>query len=130
MARASRLAALGIVVLLLGGCGTMGNLSVGRRQGWKNALIYGGVRRDVQSAADWVDHDWTWGKNLDILQDVGTVVGVVLVGIDVPLSAIADTVTLPLTVPVAIWTRARTPAAAGRQSAPTPPPVAEPINPQ
>jgi uncharacterized protein YceK len=109
MARASRAAFL-IVALFLCGCGTVANLSIGARQGWKNALVYGGVRRDIQSADDWIDHNWTLGENLNIQQDVGTVVGVGLVGIDVPLSAIGDTLTLPITIPAAIWGRPSNPA--------------------
>jgi uncharacterized protein YceK len=103
MAKASRAAALGVAVLLLCGCGTIANLETGARQGWKNAAIYGGVRRDVQSAGKWIDHSWTWGDNLDVIQDIGSVVGVGLVGIDIPLSAVGDTLTLPVTVPIALW---------------------------
>jgi uncharacterized protein YceK len=106
MARASRAAALWIASLFLCGCGTVANLETGARQGWKNAYIYGGVRRDIQSEKDWIAHSWTWGKNLDVIQDIGSAVGVVLVGIDVPISAVGDTLTLPLTVPVAIWSNA------------------------
>lgn len=103
MARALLATAALIVAVFPSGCGTFANLSIGARQGWKNAQIYGGVRRDVQSAEDFVAHSWTSGDNLDIQQDIGTVVGVGLVGIDVPLSAIADTLTLPITIPAAIW---------------------------
>lgn len=103
MARASRTAALWIAGLFLCGCGTVANLQTGARQGWKNAYIYGGVRRDIQSEKVWIAHSWTWGKNLDVIQDIGSAVGVLLVGIDVPISAVGDTLTLPLTVPVAIW---------------------------
>lgn len=96
-------AAVAVAALILSGCGTFANLSIGARQGWKNAQIYGGVRRDVASATDWVQHSWTWGDQFDLQRDVGTVVGVGLVGIDVPLSAIGDTLTLPVTIPAAIW---------------------------
>jgi uncharacterized protein YceK len=123
MARASR-PALWIVALFLCGCGTMANLSLGARQGWKNASIYGGVSRDIRSAEDWVDHNWTSGENLDIPQDIGTVVGVGLVGIDLPLSAIGDTLTLPITIPAAIWGQStRAPIA----SAATPPAASQPV---
>lgn len=130
MARASRAAMLWIVALFLCGCGTVANLSIGARQGWKNALIYGGVRRDVQSAEDWVNHSWTSGENLNIQQDVGTVVGVGLVGIDVPLSAIADTLTLPITIPAAIWGRSGNAATASSKIATPPPTATEPVNPK
>ncbi len=55
------------------------------------------------------------------MQDIGTVVGVILVAIDVPLSAVADTVTLPLTVPVAIWDRYSKRANVRRQPEPPAP---------
>jgi uncharacterized protein YceK len=103
MSRALLAAALLSAAPVLSGCGTFANVSIGARQGWQNALIYGGVRRDIQTTSNWIDHSWTWGPNLDIQQDVGTVVGVALVGIDMPLSAIGDTLTLPITIPAAIW---------------------------
>lgn len=129
MAKASRAAALGIAVLLLCGCGTIANLSTGARQGWKNAGIYGGVRRDVDSAGKWIDHSWTWGKNLDVISDIGTVVGVGLVGIDVPLSAVGDTITLPVTVPIALWNNPAVRTRLSRQSPPaTPAATPAPVN--
>ena len=128
MARASRAAALLIAVLFLCGCGTIANLQTGARQGWKHAYIYGGVRRDVESAGGWINHNWTWGKNLDILQDAGTVVGVVLVGIDLPLSAAGDTLTLPVTVPIAIWSNSRNGANVGSQTSSPPPAATVPVN--
>jgi uncharacterized protein YceK len=92
-----------LAALLAGGCGTVANLEIGARQGWKNAQIYGGVRRDVNSAEQWFADNWTPAGNADVQQDIGAVVGVGLVGLDVPLSAIADTLTLPVTIPAAIW---------------------------
>jgi uncharacterized protein YceK len=127
MARASRAAFL-IVALFLCGCGTVANLSIGARQGWKNALVYGGVRRDIQSADDWIDHNWTWGENLNVQQDVGTVVGVGLVGIDVPLSAIGDTLTLPITIPASIWGRASNPATVSGNIEATSPVATDTVN--
>lgn len=125
MSRASRKTALCIAVLLLCGCGTVANLSIGARQGWKNAYVYGGVRRDIKSEADWIDHSWTSGKNLDVIQDIGSVVGVVLVGIDIPLSAIGDTLTLPVTVPVALWNNSVNGASVSRKTTSA---VPEPAN--
>ena len=121
MSRASRKTALLAAVLLLCGCGTVANLSLGARQGWKNAYVYGGVRRDIKSESDWIDHSWTWGKNLDVIQDIGSVVGVALVGIDIPLSAIGDTLTLPITVPVALWSNSGNGASVSRKSTSAPP---------
>lgn len=107
MARVLRAAVLLFLVGLLSGCGTVANLAVGAREGWKNTRIYGGLTRDVQTAGNWIDHSWTWGKNLNIQQDIGTVVGVVLVGIDMPLSVIGDTLTLPITIPLSLSGTAR-----------------------
>lgn len=128
MSRASRKMALCIAVLLLCGCGTVANLSIGARQGWKNAYIYGGVRRDIKSESDWIDHSWTSGKNLDVIQDIGSVVGVALVGIDIPLSAIGDTLTLPITIPVAIWSNSVNGASISRKSASAAPNATNAIN--
>jgi uncharacterized protein YceK len=129
MARAWRTAALSAAALFLCGCGTVANLSTGSRLGWRYAQIYGGVRRDVQSADSWIRNNWTSGENLDILQDVGTVVGVALVGIDVPLSAALDTLTLPITVPVALVNTYGGGARDNRNSNATPPQTSEPVNP-
>jgi uncharacterized protein YceK len=98
MGRAS-LAVLGLAVLCLSGCGTAANLS-GGFQGWRKAQIYGGVRTDVKSAEQFVADNWT--SESDFQQDVGTVVGVGLISLDVPLSLIGDTLTLPITIPAAI----------------------------
>lgn len=122
MTGAWRATVLLIVAGFLSGCGTAANLTVGAREGWQYAPIYGGVRRDVQSAENWVDHTWTWGENLDLQRDLGTVVGVALVGIDVPLSAIGDTLTLPITIPAYFLSKSRGAA----NNAPNPPPVAPP----
>jgi uncharacterized protein YceK len=128
MAKASRTAALGTAVLLLCGCGTIANLETGARQGWKNTVIYGGVRRDVQSAGKWIDHSWTWGDNLDVIQDIGTVVGVGLVGIDIPLSAVGDTLTLPVTVPIALWSNSVNRTSYRRNTPAATPAAAVPVN--
>jgi len=107
MRKASRMAALGLAVVYLSGCGTSANLS-GGAQGWRNAQIYGGVLTDVKSTQEWVKSNWTSGA--DWQQDVGTVVGVGLIGLDVPFSAIGDTLTLPITIP-AVLLRGSGPAA-------------------
>lgn len=99
MSRASLAAALGLAVLGLCGCGTAANLS-GGAQGWRKSQIYGGVRRDVKSAQQFVADNWA--GSADLMQDVGAVVGVGLISIDVPLSFFGDTLTLPITIPAAL----------------------------
>jgi uncharacterized protein YceK len=126
MGRASRAAALVLITGLLSGCGTVANLSTGAREGWKNVQIYGGVRRDVQSAGDWFTHSWVAPEKLEFMQDIGAIVGVGLVGIDMPLSAVGDTLTLPVTIPASIWGRSRNDADVPRQTAPPPPAVRTP----
>lgn len=122
MARAWRTAVLVIAAGLLSGCGTAANISVGFRDGWQYAPIYGGVRRDVQSAQEWATHSWSSGENVDYIQNVGTVVGLGLVGIDVPLSVVGDTITLPLVIPASLLAKPRN-GTNGPAPAATPPPT-------
>jgi uncharacterized protein YceK len=117
MRRAS-LAALGLVVMGLSGCGTAANLS-GGAQGFRQTQIYGGVLRDVQSGQHWVSSNWTGGT--DWQQDIGTVVGVGLIGLDVPFSAIGDTLTLPITIPAVLLRQPDTAANVSRKNAAAPP---------
>ncbi len=127
MSKAWRALAILSAALFLSGCGTFANVSVGAREGWKNAKIYGGVRRDALSADNWVRHSWTWGKDFDFQQDLGTVVGLGLIGLDAPLSLIGDTLTLPVTVPAAIWGGNAKDSNAGRSNPATAPtPLASP----
>jgi uncharacterized protein YceK len=125
------MAALGLAMVCLSGCGTAANLS-GGAQGWRNAQIYGGVLTDVKSTQEWVTSNWT--NFADWQQDVGTIVGVGLISLDVPFSAIGDTLTLPVTIP-AVLLRGPGPAANGNRgnavappvvSGPAPPPPAAP----
>jgi uncharacterized protein YceK len=126
MRKASRMAALGLAVVYLSGCGTSANLS-GGAQGWRNAQIYGGVLTDVKSTQQWVTSNWT--NFADWQQDVGTIVGVGLISLDVPFSAIGDTLTLPITIP-AVLLRDSGPARNGnRGNAVAPPPVSGPAPP-
>jgi uncharacterized protein YceK len=99
MKRASLAAALALLILIPSGCGTIANFS---GKGWENTRIYGGVLQDVKSAEDWITYRPISGES-ELQRDVGTVVGTGLVALDVPLSAIGDTLTLPITIPVAIW---------------------------
>ena len=85
--------------LILSGCGTIANFS---GKGWDNTHIYGGVVRNVKSAEEWIEAK-PITKDTELQQGIGTVVGTGLIVLDVPLSAIGDTLTLPITIPAAIW---------------------------
>ncbi len=118
-----RRAALAAIILssaAVCGCGTVANLS-GR--GWDHTQIYGGVRRDVKATEDWIA-GYSAMKDTDIRQDVGVGVGVALVSLDTALSAIGDTLTLPITIPVALLVKPSPPPIASQKNA-----VAAPVNP-
>jgi len=74
-----------VVALLLSGCGTMLNLtSEDTRYFETKPEVYGGVHHDVKWAAE--------------LRGAGLVALPYVLFIDLPLSAAADTVTLPITL--------------------------------
>jgi len=130
MKRASLAAAL--VILIPCGCGTIANFG---EKGWANARIYGGVQRDLKSAEDWLAYR-PISKESELQHDVGTVVGTGLIGLDMPLSAIGDTLTLPITVPAAIWgtpaadtnVSRKEPGAVSKPALPAPAPKVVPAN--
>jgi len=123
MRRASHAAALAFALAILSGCGTIANFG---GKGWQNTQIYGGVLRDVKSAQDFIATN-PIAPETDIQKDVGTVVGVGIIGLDIPFSAIADTLTLPITIPAVLWatpatvTTAASVSRKGKSDAPTPP---------
>src|SRR5262249_21073332 len=81
---------------LLGGCGTANNLA----SSTGHAAVYGGVRSDLEKIGDL------------IVPRPGTerpIVNGVVAAVDLPLSAVGDTVTLPLTVPGSLGGAGRTP---------------------
>jgi hypothetical protein len=80
-----------------------------RSRGWQQTQIYGGVRRNVQATEDWIA-EYSAMKDTDIRQDVGVGVGVALISLDTALSAIGDTLTLPITIPVALYAKPTAPA--------------------
>ncbi len=106
-----------LVAVALIGCGTIANVSGGR---WRTSKIYGGVLRDVKSTEDWIA-DYSAEPKTSIMRDVGVGVGVGLIAIDLPLSVVGDTLTLPITIPVAL-NRPRQP------NLPPPPPVVNPVS--
>jgi uncharacterized protein YceK len=92
-AMAAALAAL----LFVSGCGTFASLQ-------SDCDVYGGVRRDAEVAADFMATRREPPKQDSV--DVRTVAGVFGMAaiMDMPMSAAADTLLLPVTVPVALLT--------------------------
>jgi uncharacterized protein YceK len=114
--RRAALAAIVLTSVAVSGCGTVANLS-GR--GWDHTQIYGGVRRDVKATEDWIA-DYSAMKDTDIRQDVGVGVGVALVSLDTALSAIGDTLTLPITIPVALFVKPSPPTVSQKNAVAAP----------
>jgi uncharacterized protein YceK len=70
------------ILLLSGGCGTVASIS---RNDFYPNIVYGGVRRDLQPPGTDVI-----GPNLPSL-------------LDLPLSAVADTLAVPYTIPRSVY---------------------------
>jgi hypothetical protein len=112
-----RAAAAAWVVSGLAGCGTFENLS-GDGHGPASSEVYGGVGRSLvhcrdifggfrtpagESCPSVLGGGSESGKSLDRAFQL-CVLGPLLLGVDLPLCAVADTLTLPVTVPAA-WER-------------------------
>jgi uncharacterized protein YceK len=87
-----KLAAIAVLAVSLGGCGTIFNLvprGKGMRDDFGLVRVYGGLRIDgaVLSEAEWI-----WMKLWAIL----------VMMVEMPLSFVLDTVTLPVTIPVTL----------------------------
>lgn len=84
------------VVALFSGCGTLINLG-------KDREVYGGVRLDSKCGEGGLD---IWRHPDKYAQPVfpyaSLLAAACWVGVDLPLSAVADTLTLPLTIPTAL----------------------------
>jgi uncharacterized protein YceK len=98
MARATVFTALAVCVVWLSGCGTVNNLSGGQAP-------YGGVQQDAKAGSknliDWRDGYWRVPGGYAIPPSLSLLASAYLLGVDLPLSAVADTLTLPFTVAVA-----------------------------
>ncbi len=90
-----------IAVVLLGGCGTVSNLSLPPQAGGRQP--YGGVVKDI----DLVRQNIEEAKQAPSTgESVGDGVEAALVAaVDIPLCVMADTLTLPLTVPAYLLRR-------------------------
>lgn len=90
----------------LGGCGTIINLAFGTEQPGAHLLlkteIYGGVQVDagaVHKGSQW-EEDW-----------LTNILGIMFI-FDFPLSFIADTITLPITIPIVLFREDKKPGSA------------------
>lgn len=91
MNRACAIAVLGLMLACLGGCGTFFNFADfhGAREEFGNERIYGGVAIDFLAISE-IDGFWQ-------------AIGVFLVmPIELPLSFVMDTLTLPITIPATL----------------------------
>ena len=90
---------------LLGGCGTVANLTLSGPPPAGPMKVYGGVRRDMD-----IMHDCTTNPDhpRDNAEAVCFAAAVTVAAVDLPFSVVADTLTLPITVPVALVTQGRT----------------------
>ena len=83
-----------LITASLSGCGTMDNMA-----GGPSARVYGGVRQDVKDAAQATGTAFRASDAAMFSNSVALGTAHVL---DMPFSAVADTVTLPVTVPAAV----------------------------
>lgn len=98
----TRLFAAGALVATccLGGCGTLNNTIVGTGPAPPHEYtppleVYGGVREDLRTIVDGVTPPYPDSFGEGLSQALGTAMLIV----DVPLSAVGDTLTLPKTLP-------------------------------
>jgi uncharacterized protein YceK len=106
----------GLVVASLSGCGTVINVT-------KDREVFGGVRIDAECGVG----DWdVWRHPSKYAQPVFPYVNLLAaacwVGVDLPLSVIADTVTLPVTIPATLK-KSATPTESSTDKKPLPPTV-------
>ena len=105
---------------LLGGCGTVANITLSGPPSTGGSMkVYGGVRRDMDIVRDCTtnpDHP------KDNAKAICFATAVTVAALDLPLSVVADTITLPITIPVALVTQGQTDKgpAANRQEADPP----------
>src|SRR5690242_10542993 len=105
MGRGMLAAVAAAATALLGGCGTVANVTLSGPPSGGGALkVYGGVQRDLDIVRDCTtnpDHP------KDNAEAVCFAAAVTVAAVDMPFSVIADTLTLPITIPVALVTQGR-----------------------
>jgi uncharacterized protein YceK len=103
------------LICALGGCGTLVNLSnEGDPAPEMKKLpmgVYGGVRTDAQLGKSYLKESFS-GRYPGWASIYGFSVGSYLLSVDLPLSAVGDTLTLPWSVVAVLTSPAETPAAA------------------
>src|SRR5262245_52366383 len=95
-----RRAVVAVLAATLSGCGTVANLWSCCKSG--DRAVYGGVAHSLRRAAE----DAEEAARLDSPDRALHALGACLMLADLPLSAVADTLTLPITVPEALGHRA------------------------
>ncbi|HEY7312286.1 MAG TPA: YceK/YidQ family lipoprotein [Gemmataceae bacterium] len=85
-----------VLACALGGCGTIGNLTDPSR-----TKPFGGVMRDGE-ASSWLMNEFSEASKKPTVEKAGLVLAAPIVTVDLPLSLVADTVTLPITIPIAL----------------------------
>jgi uncharacterized protein YceK len=86
----------GLVVASLSGCGTVVNLA-------KDREVYGGVRMDTECGVKgWDIWSHPSGHAQPVFPYMSLLAAAYWVGVDLPLAAVCDTLTLPVTIPAAL----------------------------
>ena len=104
---------LSVLLVTLGGCGTVVNCVNGNGPGAR--AIYGGVKQDARNGTDHLVEAFSGpapsfsqipqppsaGRDF-VAKSFCAGCGVCMLAVDLPVSAVADTLTLPLTVPATV----------------------------
>jgi uncharacterized protein YceK len=128
MSRATALCLAAALTCAPCGCGTVRNLSPPEKTVEAPTLrpapneIYGGVAIDARVGAGWLAAPFVekYGAEVGACERLfdttcKTGIGLFVLGVDMPLSAVADTLSLPITVPATVQNRGKpgTPAKPG-----------------
>jgi hypothetical protein len=98
---------LTLLALSVMGCGTFYNMD-GRVQmnspptPARALRVYGGVRRDAEWLTTTYEYQFLPGQAIDSVKVLGYGADACLTSVDLALSAVGDTLTLPLTIPAAL----------------------------
>jgi uncharacterized protein YceK len=107
MSRALVVLIFSMTLVSQSGCGTIANLNEERgchvlwREFPPAKRIFGGVQIGAEGVADWYKETLDAGE-LTPTSFAGFVIGISIIGIDLPLSAAGDVLTLPVTIPATL----------------------------